>query len=1175
MKTTNTANHKKVVNLLAENMTQLRNIVAEKSVADMSAEYGVRNLVSTADMLVKYVETLKTLKGLGQSAFASALTAAIELGFKGNRNNDSILESYIKLSTGEIPDELKSDATEELWSKACAAYHWFAKKGRVEASNVAGGWTFTVEGGTLCVSSNKQSMRKIDLKKFSKIVTHAERIVVALEQADGTYSVGSNYGLIQRAIAALLADADFSGLEESPKYYSVVVKDKLGQYVAQKAPFFLDTSSKDLKKPMSALGLCMANAGFTAALSVDGYGKQGYMVKQTDMLSYDSLFGVQIGQFISSKENALKLVARCSKQLREGRFGTATVNLKYAVVTMDASVADRTVKSKEEEEAIFMLQSSFGIGCAGGYDSIMYAFGVHRAVSARVLGVKAVLGRVTKVVHPGIVKAVEALASDVDVICGLGSVKAKAADLNWEVVEVNGVEFYIAIVEDVDHTATDSAAALAYENVVSVDHSALEYAEQVAKRHFGTSKTVWAKCLDILSKSENATIVDAIKAMDFAGEIQPKRLRAKANLQMLQSMEAQYGEAVVEEFLSSALEVGGNRQKGDIKSVLDIINPSRIDASRINPTEVDLIGLKTSLNLALAQCKVLPESVGSMVPASAVVAVLSYLAEDVTIKGLEVFEYTYLVAGDQKVLMPNKALITAWEETSTSGKVMVDGLLAELIKALLNMTTDKKGDFTPATIKYTFNKVVKVRDAIAGKQLANIPFFGQAGMICSGWNVGTGQIVSATLQSQMSIAARAYRCDVSELAVIVAKSPCIMYGAVANVDVVFKGQSMTKEDRIIEGTAVYCNALDVLQRQDDADGDTLSALIVRASAAMPSNPRPVDAANPVAHATRAFVAAELKGLFVDFQAKAPVLVQHKVSDLLNAVYASLEAKNNVGLFTSFQQNLSTLSASFKEVGLVTAKSDVWATVGGMKVQLGVAAPVLNLSEDQIASFFATWHHMAGGVTQAESMDRVKRVSEVMLKSLAKVISLGSLGNTARATTCEEALKVAGNHEAYKLLVASVKLHQSKLYVGVPTATMLADFNAAVAALCKATNAIQDGKFVEQVVAAVTLFDNYGISFHDTEIGKAFAAAGSPAWAVNKLVLAFGMTVLREVGKIHNNTVNIPALLFKDKEKVHAVAGNLEALVIRGEVVGRGNKHLPARAEMNLQTQILELVDSLV
>lgn len=1167
-----------VQDALSTSMNQLRNIVAEKSVADMSAEYGVRNLVSTADMLIKYVETLKTLKGLGQSAFASAITAAIELGFKGNRNNDRILESYTLLSKGEIPDELKSDVTEELWTKACATYHWFAKKGRVEASNVAGGWTFTVEGGTLCVSSNKQSMRRMKLEKFGKIVTQAERIVVALEQADGTYSVGSNYGLIQRAIAAMLADADFSGLEESPKYYSVVVKTKAGQYVAQKAPFFLDTSSKDAKKPMSALGLCMINAGFTAALSVDGYGKQGYMVKQTDMLSYDSLFGVQMGQFISSKENALKLVARCSKQLREGRFGTATVNLKYAVVTMDASVANRTVKSKEEEEAIFMLQSSFGIGCAGGYDSIMYAFGVHRAVSAHVLGVKAVLGRVTKVVHPGIVKAVEALASDVDVICGLGSVKAKAADLNWEVVEVNGVEFYIAIVEDVDHTATDSAAALAYENVVSVDHSALEYAEQVAKRHFGGgSKTVWAKCLDIIGKSANATIVDAIKALDFVGEIQPKRLKAKANLQMLQSMEAQYGEAVVEEFLSSALEVGGNRQKGDIKAVLDLLNPeARIDPARINPTEVDLVGLQMALNLSLAQCKVLPESVGSMVPASAVVAVLSYLAEDITVTGLEVFEYTYLTAGEQKVLMPNKALINAWEETSISGKVMVDGLLAELIKALLSMTTDKKGDFTPATIAYTFNRVVKVRDAIAGKQLANIPFFGQAGMICSGWNVGSGQIASATLQAQMSLAAKAYRCDVSELAVIVAKSPCIMYGAVANVDVVFKGQSMTKEDRIIEGTAVYCNALDVLQRQDDADGDTLSALIVRASAAMPSDPRPVDAANPVAHATQAFIAAELKGLFVDFQAKAPVLVHHKVEDLLNAVYSSLEAKNNVGLFTSFQQNLSTLSTSFKEVGLVTAKSDVWAAVGGLKVQLGVAAPVLNLSEEQIASFFATWHHMAGGVTQAESMDRVKRVSEVMLKSLAKVISLSSLGNTARATTCEEALKAAGNHEAYKLLVSSVKLQQAGIdAAGVPTASMLADFAATVASLCKATNAVQDGKFVEQVLAAVTLFDNYGISFHDTEIGKAFVAAGSPIWAVNKLVLAFGMTILREVGKIHNNTVNIPALLFKDKEKVHAVVGNLEALEIRGEVVGRNDKRLPARYEENLQTQILELVDSWV
>lgn len=1118
----------------------LRNIVGQKAVADMSAEYGVRNLVSAADMLITWGRVINVLKGQ-DGAYANAIRAAIFNAFPVALNDKLTGESLAKIRGGLIPEELCSAKTKQLWEKAAAGFSYFHKQKIDNSATKVGGWTFAVEGTNLTISSSDQTMRKLKLQNFSNILKISERVIVVLEKDNEQYSIASNYGLIQRAISAVLADADFSGLEETLNYHSVIVKTAEGEYVAQKSPFFLNK-----EKELTTLGVCVKAAGFVPALSVDSYGSQGYVVKATDMVAYGSLFGTQFGAAIASKEGTKKLIARVAKQLREGRSGTATGAFKYAVVALDVAVSNRAVKSKEEIEAIDMLQASFGIGCAGGADSIMYAFGVHRAVGSNVLGQKCVVGRMSKVVHPEIIKAVESLASDVDVICGLGSVKAKAADLQWEAVEINGVEFYIAIVDDVDHTVTESAAALAYENTVEADHSVLGYAEQVAKRFFGESKTVWAKCLELVASSDKVTIVDAIKALEANGDIQPKRLKAKANLQMLESMAVQYGNAAVEEFLTAAFTIGANRSEEMIKTVLDLIHPSAIDASRINPEVVDLMTLKSEVEAALAECKVLPESLGAVVPAIVVLTLVSALGENLDTGAT--YEYVHVGYGDKTVLLPMSAIATAWEETSISGKVQVDGILAELLRAIVGLRPNHKGVYTDKALEYTFKKVITVRDGIAGKQLANIPFFGQAGLICSGWNVGYGEVVSATLQKQMSLAAKAYRCDVSELVVIWAKSPCIMYGAVRNVDVVWKGQSMTKEDYIIEGTAVYANALFVLEMQDDADGDKTSLYIVPAVAAMPSNPTPVDSANPVAFATKGFVADELKGLFVDFTKAAPELVIHTVDMLIDALYASLEAKGNVGLFTSYQQNVAALSVSFKKTAIAQLEAGNWMMPSVTRL-IGRRAPVIGqVSEDFAQAFFATWHQLMGGVTQSDSMDRVKRDSSVQLKALADVLSIASLGKTNHVATEEAALAIAGKQKAFNGLAKD--------------------------ALIAAVNSAQDGKFAEQVTAAITLFSDYGISFHDTEIGVAFSAAGVPDYAINKLVFAFGMSVLREVGKIHNETFNLSALLFSNKDKIARYTDNLEGLKIRKELVLANGNTVTRHVEMNLQGEILALVKGL-
>ena len=136
--------------------------------------------------------------------------------------------------------------------------------------------------------------------------------------------------------------------------------------------------------------------------------------------------------------------------------------------------------------------------------------------------------------------------------------------------------------------------------------------------------------------------------------------------------------------------------------------------------------------------------------------------------------------------------------------------------------------------------------------------------------------------------------------------------------------------------------------------------------------------------------------------------------------------------------------------------------------------------------------------------------------------MSSLGNTNHVQTEKQAKAIAKDQKAFK--------------------------GKTGLALIAAVNSAQDGKFAEQVIAATDLFSNYGISFMDTEIGKAFLAAGVPAHAVDKLVLAFGMNVLREVGKIHNETFNVSALLFSNKGKIARYTDNLQGLKTRRKLV---------------------------
>jgi len=1021
--------------------------------------------------------------------------------------------------------------------------------------NVVKGVRYTVQGLTLSMTRGKDQTTRVDLNKFVGALAQAEQ-VICLTLKDGCYTKTKFQCNVQRAILALTSKCDFTGLEETPHYFQVMVFDSAtGEVTAVKKPFFVDENEE-----WTVLGLAVREMGYIACPSVDGWTKQGYVVSATNILAGDSIFAVQgtgktDSDCILTPEEIGKAIVRDSKQVgKDAKNGTVSVNATGIVVALPEATLNKVVAglgTDAEKKAVLMLKASFGVGCSGGSEALMRLLGVCRIVGCDTtgLGIKSVCGELEHVVHPDIVTAAEKLFGSFDgklvYVTGLGAVKAKAANLDWNVVSVNGVDYLVSVHTDTEIVATESAAALRYENVADDSMSLSSWASQLENRTLGNKQTtVWQKLIELYIE-EDLTVVEGIKRLLDDGVIKAKNLKAQTNLQMLQSMEMQHGRQAVIDFIKAAFAGKGKSAARKIQYVLQLMTPSAIPDADIAGT-LGFESLYASYTKACEEMDIDPTAQGTNVPALLAMVLLNKMGAR---KDTPFVRINFGAPG--AVLLPIAEICSMWEE-SNNGRVLVSGLLAELVE-LLSTVVCEDGKITAGTLAYNYTRMVKVRDKIVGKALARIPCFGQAGLICSSYKLAYGEVMSSTLSSQVHKAGEVYQLSEQELQLIWAKSPCVMTGAVSLVKLVWKNMDLTKDSKFINGTAIYANWEFILEKQDDADGDKTSVYIVPVVLDAKKDVRPTDTSNPIWKVTAAHVAKETAGLFVG--AKKGVTVNKYTADqVMLAVFAAAKAKGNVGLFTSFQQQVSSHKQVFQQACSEILMRGGWLSMTlASLLEVWDESVVVGLPKHQ-ADFVAqalwtVWHQLLGGVMQIQAMDMIKRENDDRIKGLAETLSANNMGKFHLPVTVEEA----------KEMIASGRFGDEKFA------------NCAEDKLLSAVQRSLNAKFNEQAIAATSLVEAYQIDLSHNLCATVFKNTFgiTDEATITKLVLVLGMEVQKVVGKVDMTTYDPAALIFAGPEKVAKYVNNLETLAACQEL-DTGKRVLTQKAQNNLQLALTVL-----
>ena len=1163
------------VGLNTRRLTALAEIVKLSSIKDFSQEAFERTEVQMCRTLAVYGQVLSALQG-DTGAHAQVIRVALldrlqylastEEGksFEGDAYRavySGVAKSALDLAPALL--EAANAAIVEIYSlpqdRRLVKDKALAKLSKEEKAirgnmNVVKGVRYTVQGLTLSMRNHAQdSTTRIDLSKFVGALAQAQQ-VLCLTLQNGAYEKTKFQGNVQRAILALSGKCDFSGLVETPHYFQVMVYDAAsGEVAAVKQPFFFNKDGE-----WTALGLAVRSMGFISCLSVDGWTKQGYVVAETNVLAGDSIFGEQgtgaDSASVLSPEAIAKLIVRDSKQVgKDEKDGTVTVNVTGIVVALPEITLNKVVEglgTDTEKAAVLNLKASFGVGCSGGSEALMSLFGVNRAVSCgkNGLGLKSVVGEMGHVVHPDIVAAAEKRAGSFDgklvYVTGLGAVKAKAANLVWDAVNVGGVDYLVSVHHDTDYTATESAAALCYENVADDSMSIQAWASQLENRVLGNkTSTVWQKLIQ-LYMDEGLTVVEGLQQLLADGVIKHKNLKAQTNLQMLQSMEMQYGRQSVIDFLKAAYEGKGKSAARKIQYVLQLMTPSAIEDKDVAGT-LSFKSLYANYITACDEMDIDPEAQGTNIPALLAMTLLNKMGGR---RDTDFVRINFDEAGT--VLLPIAAMCGMWEE-SNNGRVLVSGLLAELVELLATVKCEN-GVVTDATLSYNFKRMVKVRDKLVGKALARIPCFGQAGLICSSYKLAYGEVMSSTLSSQRSKASKAYDLAEEFLQLIWAKSPCVMTGAVSLVTLVWKNMNLTKDSKFINGTAIYANWEFILEKQDDADGDKTSVYVVPAVLDAAKNIRPTHNSNPIWKVTEAHVANETAGLFVGKKEEV-VVHQYTADELMYAVFAAAKAKANVGLFTSFQQQVSSHKQVFQE-----AASELLMRGGWLSMTLG---SLIQVDEESIiglpkhqANFVAQalwtiWHQLSGGIMQIQAMDMIKRVDGIVAKGLAEILSANNMGKFHLPVDVAEA----------EAMVASGRFGDEKF------AGKSGD------ALLKAVQKSLNAKFNDEAIGATDLIDHYQIDLSNNLCATVFknTFGVTDAEKLSQLVVVLGLHVQKVVGKVDMTTYDPAALIFAGDSKVAKYVHNLETLAASQELVV-GDRVLAQKAQNNLQLTLAVL-----
>ena len=493
------------VTKLTAAMEKLREMALSFGAKDFSAEHVARAQVAVCQNLILQGSVLAYLRNsVDATKQAKAIRSAIYFGYVSSLNGESFADKALQdLCSFKVCPEL--DGAPTLVAKALTLpKRLSAMKATVDTADTkVSGWDYTLVRGD-CIrmySKARKEEKLIRLVTLLSAVEVAHQIIPVVLEEDGSYRLLTTLSPLQKMVHIASAGLEVGGLHANPHYYQVMVinGDEEGKAKLIKEPFF-----RDAKGESTPLGICIADAGFQACLSVDGYGKQGYVVHSDAVLPKDSIFAVAtvnsdnvVG--VTTTESPAKVCARTSKQIRVGKAGVYSTTVTVVVVALPPELQQRVAAGTatvDELAAIDALYNSFGIGCAGGSKRFLARCGgVHRAVGSDLLGQKAVVAEGNVVVHPMVINAVKAAGyynKDTDIICGLSSVKsaeAKAA-LAWKHTVVNGVTFLVAKVTGVDHAVTESAAALRFENTQIADYSLAGFIAAAEAKVTQASKTI-------------------------------------------------------------------------------------------------------------------------------------------------------------------------------------------------------------------------------------------------------------------------------------------------------------------------------------------------------------------------------------------------------------------------------------------------------------------------------------------------------------------------------------------------------------------------------------------------------------------------------------------------------------------------------------------------------------
>lgn len=980
--TTNTNNSKTI--RVRDGLDKLA-LIREKGLAAVGvdtrdADLARAKLLSGASIIemAALVSAVNTAKA-NQGVYAQAVKAAVRINIhkkmqgKTEKFTPVFLTVWDSLVVGRFPNDA-------LYSAAAAAKAILVKELAVTGKpNKAGGKEFWLNGSTMRVGNDSYSIRALT-QALSIAKEHGGQIVV-LNSSDELYASVSG---VQIALGIVKGEVELGGLVSNPNHHLAIQLESDGTAKVLKDIW---KAGKDQSNHPAAAAL--EGLGYLPSMNSEGYVESGYIQHRSTILPLDGsvLFGHfdKQGRGVWSTDAAKKMVVRLHKQIKQPEEVYSTTMPTVVI----AGVAN-SIGGKERKELEKLAQ------CGAGYLNPVgfIAYGPIRAVGHKAFGPKIAAAEAAEALPDFVLEALEPVMEPFKeqpaMILPVTGIKSKVAkdqlNLQWKQLRLkNGSVLRYAVVEEADYAITDFYAAYSYEVVPSEEMglSALRLA-LTRRLGLGQSMSVTAMVKKELGKGGQANIADTLASLEDQGIIRRKDEYATTNLQMLQSMDADYGRAQTEAFLRAAIKTPmAKGTRADATMVTEFLDG--VDVSRIH--QVDLSRLIGSVSLLFKDLGLKGEY-KSTVPA----VVMSGVLGAMLCKDKDWVQITYK---GESVTIPGGARLTrnVRLESNTATSVVVEGYIAELMQAIWFAASQETLSDNMATV--TLSKIGQARDSILGKRLAQIGMFGANGAIVPKWDLKYNEVASPALSAAKAEAEAFYG---KKCRGVYAKPPCIMSLAVAGVDI--KYVAWCEDAHLLYGTLIYANADFILDRQDDSDGDRATVAIVPSDCLFKNKlgakaKRPTDVRyNPMAKAVQEFVKGEKEAFFVDttVKAKKPGLISW--DEIIKAVIESAEAKANVGMFTAAQQKVHThavVAAKAVEAALQRGDFISYAALLLAEPNAAYGVTLPTLTADQVKDFGREFVNKViiptqGAATQADSMDRIKHVEGVEPELLANILA---------------------------------------------------------------------------------------------------------------------------------------------------------------------------------------------